>query len=55
MPKTSGEQQIELLDQIRRLLMLSLSQQGVQGKQIASVMGVDQALVSRILAPARKK
>jgi predicted transcriptional regulator len=55
MSKTPEEQQIELLDHIRRLLMLSLKQQGIQGKQMAEVMGVDPAVVSRILAASRKK
>lgn len=55
MAKSIDEQQIELLDHIRRLLMLNLKQQGIQGKQMAEVLGVDPAVVSRILSPGRKK
>lgn len=55
MAKDIQTQQLEILDQIRRLLMLALTQQGVQGKQMAEVMGVDPATVSRLLAPSRKK
>jgi len=55
MAKSSEEQQIELLEQIRRLLMLNLSQQGVKGKRIAEVIGVDAAGVSRILSPKKSK
>lgn len=55
MVKTVEQQQIELLEQIKRLLMLSLSQHGVEGKRIAEVIGVDPAVVSRILSSKKAK
>jgi hypothetical protein len=55
MPKTNEEQQVELLEQIRRLLILNLSHLGVQGKRIAEVIGVDGAIVSRILSPKKSR
>lgn len=55
MPKANEQQQIELLEQIRRLLMLGLQQQGVQGKKIAETLEIDPAAVSRILSPKKKK
>jgi predicted transcriptional regulator len=53
--KTSELGQAELLEQIKKLLMLSLSQQGVQGKRIAEVLSVDPAVISRILSPKKGK
>ena len=47
------EQKIETLEQIKRLLVLALIHQGVQGKDIASVLGVDPAVISRMV-PARQ-
>lgn len=55
MAKDSDQKQIELLEQIKRLLMLNLKQQGVEGKRIAEVIGVDAAIVSRILSPKKMK
>jgi predicted transcriptional regulator len=52
---TSNESETETLEQIKRLLILALSTQGVQGKRIAEVIGVDAAVVSRILSPKKKK
>ena len=43
MAKTNEALQIELLEQIKRLLTLTLSEQGVKGKRIAEVIGVDPA------------
>ncbi len=54
MPKTAEQQQVEVLEQIKRLLILGLNHQGVQGKRIAEVMGVDAAIVSRILSSKKK-
>ncbi|MGH7146535.1 MAG: hypothetical protein ACREIJ_01350 [Nitrospiraceae bacterium] len=50
----SLEQQVDLLEQIKRLLILGLDHQNVKGKRIAEVMGVDPASVSRILASKNK-
>ena len=55
MAKTNERQQVELLEQIKRLLVLGLNQQGVQGKRIADVLGIDPAIVSRILSAKRGK
>ncbi len=43
----------QLLDDIKKLLVLALTHQGIQSKDIASVLGVDPAIVSRMV-PARK-
>lgn len=40
------------LEQIKRLLVLALIHQGVQGKDIAAALGVDPATVTRMV-PAR--
>jgi DNA-binding MarR family transcriptional regulator len=37
------------IEQIKRLMILGLIHQGVQGKDIASALGVDPAVVSRIV------
>jgi predicted transcriptional regulator len=55
MRKANEQPEIELLEQIKRLLILNLSEQGVQGKRIAAVLGVDAAIVSRILSPKNPK
>jgi predicted transcriptional regulator len=49
------ELEMEALEHIRRLLILGLSNQGLKGNRIAEVMGVDPAIVSRILSPPKKK
>ena len=54
MAKSAEHTQLELLEQIRRLLILGLSEQGLQGKRIAEVLGVDPAVVSRILSPKKR-
>lgn len=43
---------VEMLDQVRRLMMLQLVVSGVQAKDIARVLGIDKSDVSRIV-PAR--
>lgn len=43
---------VELLDQLKRLMMLHLVVLGVQAKDIARVLGIDKSDVSRIV-PAR--
>jgi hypothetical protein len=43
----------ELLEDIKKLLMLDLVAKGVQSKHIAEVLGVDSAVITRIV-PARK-
>jgi predicted transcriptional regulator len=48
--KKKNNEKIDSLEEIKRLLILGLVNQGVKGKDIASVLGVDPAVVSRILA-----
>ena len=55
MTKTNEQQQIELLEHIKRLLILNLNHQGVDGKRIADVLGVDAATISRTLSPKKKR
>lgn len=43
----------QLLEDIKKLLILDLIRQGVQGKDITNVLGVDPAIISRMM-PARK-
>lgn len=49
------EQKNDTLEQIKHLMILALIQQGVTGKDIAHVLGVDPAVVSRITPPKSKK
>lgn len=44
---------IELLGDIKKLLILALIKQGVQSKEIAEALGVDPAVISRMIS--RKK
>lgn len=45
----------QLLEDIKKLLMLVLTEQGVQGKRISEVLNIDPAIVSRTLSPKKKK
>jgi hypothetical protein len=44
---------VGLLEDIKKLLILDLVAKGVQSKHIAEVLGVDNAVITRIV-PARK-
>lgn len=44
-----------LLEDIKRLMILSLIDRGVKGKRIADVLNVDAAIVSRIVSPKKNK
>jgi predicted transcriptional regulator len=55
MAQTNEQKYLAILEQIKRLIIPSLSQQGVEGKRIAQVMGVDAAAISRVLSPSPKK
>ncbi len=48
-----GDPVADELGAIKRLLVLQLITSGVQGKNIAAALGVDQSVVSR-LVPTRK-
>lgn len=43
------EQKMDTLEQIKRLLVLGLIKQGVQGKDIAAALGVDPATITRMM------
>lgn len=45
----------ELLQDIKRLLILALTEQDVPGKRIAAALGVDAATISRIVSPKKSK
>jgi predicted transcriptional regulator len=51
--KPKGDLVADELVSIKRLLVLQLITSGVQAKDIASTLGVDQSVVSR-LVPSRK-
>ena len=51
--KKTNEPKMDTLEQIKRLLVLALIQQGVQSKDIASVLDVDPATISRMV-PTRQ-
>jgi predicted transcriptional regulator len=50
MKKKSSE---DIFVDIKKLLILALIKQGVQSKEIASVLGVDPAMITRIV-PSRQ-
>jgi predicted transcriptional regulator len=52
---TMDEKTVELLEEIKKLLILAIANQGTQGRRIAEVLGVDPAVVSRILSGKRAK
>jgi len=41
---------LEPMEEIKRLLVLGLVSQGVKGKDIAAVLQVDPAIISRIIS-----
>lgn len=45
----------QLLEDIKKLLVLDLTHQGVQSKDIANILGVDPAIVSRMVPTRRIK
>lgn len=51
--KKNKKTKLDDLAQIKRLLILALIHQGVQGKDIAAVLDVDPAIITRIV-PARQ-
>lgn len=44
---------IKILEEIKKLLILDLITKGIQGKDIAQVLGVDKSTITRIV-PSRK-
>ena len=53
--RKAKDEQMDNSEQIKRLLILGLIHQGVQGKTIASVLGVAPATISRIAAARQIK
>ncbi len=51
--KKTKEPKMDTSEQIKRLLVLMMIHKGIQGKDIASVLNVDPAIISRIV-PARQ-
>lgn len=43
----------ELLEDIKRLMVLDLIDRGIKGKRIAEVLDVDAAIISRIVSPKK--
>jgi len=48
-------EKLEPLEEIKRLLILGLVNQGVKGKDIAAVLEIDPAMISRLLPRSSKK
>lgn len=51
--KTKSEK-LEPLEEIKRLIILGLINQGVKGKDIATMLEVDPAIISRLISPKKK-
>ncbi len=52
--RKSKTEKLEPLEEIKRLLVLGLIQQGVKGKDIAAVLEVDPAIISRMISNKKK-
>ena len=49
------ERVADLLEDVKKLLILDLISKDIQGKDIAAVLGVDPAVISRIVSKRTKK
>lgn len=49
MANKATKEKIDNLEQIKRLLILGLIRSGVQGKDVAGILGIDPATVSRMV------
>ena len=47
-------EKLEPLEEIKRLIILGLINQGVKGKDIATILEVDPAIISRLISPKNK-
>ncbi|HXN63859.1 MAG TPA: hypothetical protein VN862_00895 [Candidatus Acidoferrales bacterium] len=54
MPKKKSHR-LEPIEEIRRLIILGLINQGVKGKDIAAVLDVDPAIISRLVSTKNAK
>lgn len=52
---TKKREKLEPLEEIKRLLILGLIKQGVLGKDIAAILEVDPAVISRLLPKKTSK
>lgn len=48
-------EKLEPLEEIKRLIILGLINQGVKGKDIAAVLDVDPSVVSRLIVPKKPR
>jgi DNA-directed RNA polymerase specialized sigma subunit len=47
-------EKMEPMEEIKRLLILGLLKQGVTGKDIAAILEVDPAIISRLISSKKK-
>ena len=55
MSRKKKSEKLEPLEEIKRLLILGLMSQGVKGKDIATMIETDPAVISRMLPKKTKK
>ncbi len=48
------KQATKLLGDIKKLLILALVKQGAQSKEVAEILGVDPAIISRMISRKKK-
>ena len=51
--RKSKSEKLDPIEEIKRLLVLGLIQQGVKAKDIATVLEVDPATISRMISPKK--
>lgn len=54
MGRKNKSEKLEPLEEIKRLIILGLLNQGVKGKDIATVLEVDPAIISRLISGKSK-
>jgi predicted transcriptional regulator len=54
MARKKKDEKLEPLEEIKRLIILGLINQGVKGKDIATMLEVDPAIISRMISPKKK-
>lgn len=54
MARKTKSEKLEPLEEIKRLLVLGLINQGVKGKDIAAILEVDPAIISRLISSTKK-
>ena len=48
------ERMVKVLEDIKKLLIFALIKQGVQSREIAEALGVDPAIISRMISRKKK-